>query len=273
VERERERERERYFSLGKALFINKYGCIIAFLALWEILSRTKLINPVFFPPFTAICETIIHMLSTGEMIRHVRISLLRAVPGFLIAAAIGVPLGLLMGTFFKKADKFLEIPLEVFSQINPFLLFHILILFMGIGEAPKITIVIWTCLWPITFSSLNGASDVNKSLIKAGRAFGLGRLGLLRKITIPSASPMIFAGLRLGLGYSMFMLIAAEMMGASSGLGFLTLNSQETFQLNKMYAAVLTIAFLGLILDFMIHLIGKKLLPLGDEGYLNVGEN
>lgn len=207
------------------------------------------------------------------MVIHVRLSLMRALVGFFLATLMGVPLGLMLGTWFKSFYKFTELPLEVLSQINPFLLFHILILFMGIGEAPKITIVFWTCLWPITFSTMNGASSVNKNLIKAGRAFGLGSFGLLTKIVLPAASPLIFAGLRLGLGYSMFMLVAAEMMGASSGLGFLTLNSQESFQLNKMYAAVVVIAFLGLLLDFIIYMIGRKYFLLANEGYVTVGEN
>jgi NitT/TauT family transport system permease protein len=254
-------------------FLKKYGCIIAFILLWEVLSRTRLINPVFFPAPSVILETIWRMLGTGEMIKHARVSLMRAVPGFLLASALGIPLGLFLGTWFKPQVRYFELPLEVFSQLNPFLLFHILILFMGIGEAPKITIVFWTCLWPITFSSMNGAGSVSPLLIKAGRAFGLGNLGLFKKIILPGASPLIFAGLQLGMGYSMFMLIAAEMMGASSGLGFLTLNSQETFQLKKMYAAVVVIALLGLVLDFIIYSIGKRYLTLAGEGHLSGAEN
>jgi NitT/TauT family transport system permease protein len=254
-------------------FLGKYGCVLAFLGLWELLSRSGAINPVFFPPFSEILATIWRMLGTGEMPRHARVSLLRAVPGFLFASMLGIPLGLLLGTWLKAANRALDIPLEVLSQLNPFLLFHILILFMGIGEAPKIAIVFWTCLWPITFSSMNGASSVSPNLLKAGRAFGLGSAGLLVKIVIPCASPLIFAGLRLGMGYSMFMLIAAEMMGASSGLGFLTLNSQETFQLRKMYAAVVVIAFLGLVLDYIVFALGKKYLRLADTGYLGRADN
>jgi NitT/TauT family transport system permease protein len=144
---------------------------------------------------------------------------------------------------------------------------------MGIGEAPKITIVFWTCLWPVAFSSMNGASQVNPLLIKAGRAFGLGRIGLFRRIILPGASPFICSGLELGLGYSMFMLVAAEMMGASSGLGYLTLNSQETFQLKKMYAAVLVIAFLGLALHWLFCLFKGRVLPAWHEGRLGAAEN
>jgi NitT/TauT family transport system permease protein len=254
-------------------FFRKYGCVIAFLLLWEALSRTRAINPVFFPPVSLILETVWRMTLSGEMVAHARVSLERAIPGFLVASVAGIPLGLVLGTWFKPVTRYLDIPLEVLSQLNPFLLFHILILFMGIGEAPKVTIVAWTCLWPITFSSMNGASGVSPALVKAGRAFGLGSGGLFAKIILPGASPLIFSGLRLGMGYSMFMLIAAEMMGASSGLGFLTLNSQETFQLKKMYAAVAVIAILGLALDFLVYAVGRKYLFLAQEGYLGGGEN
>jgi NitT/TauT family transport system permease protein len=148
------------------------------------------------------------------------------------------------------------------SQLNPFLLFHIIILFMGIGEAPKVTIVVWTCLWPIFFSTFSGVKSVNPALIKSGCAFGLTKFQLLTKIYFPASLSYIFAGLRLALGYSLFMLVAAEMMGASSGLGFLILDSQENFQLHRMYCAVLFIAVLGLALDGLLNLISRHFLPL-----------
>ncbi|MDR1658101.1 MAG: ABC transporter permease [Deltaproteobacteria bacterium] len=232
----------------------RYLCFPAFLLIWEFLSRFKLINPIFFPPFTTIVTTVVDMISSGELWLHLKISLARALSGLFIASLAGVPLGILLGGYAKKLELLLELPLEVLSQLNPFLLFHIIILFMGIGEPPKVTIVAWTCLWPITFSTMTGVSQVNPSLIKSGRAFGLRGLSLITKIVLPASAAQIFAGLRLGLGYSMFMLIAAEMMGASSGLGWLVLNSQENFQLNNMYAGVLVIALAGLVLDGLVWL-------------------
>ncbi|MDR3134896.1 MAG: ABC transporter permease [Deltaproteobacteria bacterium] len=239
---------------------------------WELASRLKLINPVFFPPFTVILGTVVTLFEDGVMGEHVRISLMRALPGFFLAALVGIPLGLVLGTFFNRVKSILEIPLEVLSQINPFLLFHVLILFMGIGESPKIAIIFWTCLWPITFSVTHGSSNVNATLVKAGRAFGLDRRGLLLKVVIPATMPHIFTGLRLSLGYSMFMLVAAEMMGASSGLGWLVLTSQEIFNLKHMYAAVIVIALLGLFLDALIYSIGHRYLTISLEGFTNSSE-
>ncbi|MDR2141255.1 MAG: ABC transporter permease [Deltaproteobacteria bacterium] len=250
-------------------FIRKYAAIIGFLGLWEGLSRLRVIDPLFFPPFTQVVAEIVHLLRIGVLGPQIKASLQRAIPGFLLATLMGVPLGLLLGSWFKTLTNYLELPLEIFSQLNPFLLFHIIILFMGIGEAPKVTIVAWTCLWPIVFSSMSGAAQVNPSLLKSGRAFGLSRLGLLRKITWPAASPVVFAGIRLSLGYSLFMLIAAEMMGASSGLGFMVQRTQETFQLDRLYAAVTVIAFLGLILDASLQLLGRAFLYTKLENYVN----
>jgi NitT/TauT family transport system permease protein len=174
----------------------------------------------------------------------------------------------LLGGFFARTRTFLELPLEIMAQINPFLLFHVLILFMGVGESPKIAIIVWACLWPVVFSAMHGAASVSPAVIKAGRAFGLGRLGLLTRIVAPSAAPFIFSGLTMALGYSMFMLIAAEMMGASSGLGWLVMAAQMNFQLDRMYAAVLVIAVLGLLMDAILRAAGGAWLKKSLRGKL-----
>lgn len=250
-------------------FVRDYACVLVFLLLWEIFSRSGILNPLFFPPFTTVLASIAQMFRIGTLWPHIEASLIRALSGFFLATVIGVPLGLILGGFYKTLNDVLELPLEISSQINPFLLFHILILFMGIGESPKIAIVAWTCLWPTLFSSFNGAAGVNPAILKSGRAFGLNRLSLLKKIVWPASAATVFTGVRLSLGYSLFMLIAAEMMGASKGLGFLVLRSQEAFQLERMYASVVVIAFLGLILDALLFLLGRKFLPLSLENYLN----
>jgi NitT/TauT family transport system permease protein len=245
----------------------RYMSIPGFLILWETLSRLGVLNPLFFPPATEILETAGRMFASGEMWEHVRISLMRSMAGLLAAVLVGVPLAFLVGVARPGLFDFIEIPLDVLSQLNPFLLFHIVILFMGIGEAPKITIVVWTCLWPIFFSTLSGVRQVNPVLVKSGRAFGLSKAGLSLKIYLPASLGFIFSGLRMAVGYSLFMLIAAEMMGASSGLGWLVLDTQETFQLKKMYSAVLVIAAVGLILDFTVRAAGNRLagLPEGES--------
>ncbi|MDR1109312.1 MAG: ABC transporter permease [Deltaproteobacteria bacterium] len=240
----------------------RHVSIPAFLVLWETLSRSGAIRAVFFPPFSQVMATLAELAVSGELWGHLSISLLRALSGFALAALAGLPLGFVLGGHSRSLFELLDLPMEILSQLNPFLLFHLVILVMGIGEAPKITMVAWTCLWPIAFGAMSGARGVNPELVRAGRAFGLSGVSILSRIRLPAAGRQIFQGLRLALGQSLFMLVAAEMMGASRGLGFLVLDSQETFQLRKMYAAVLAIAFLGLALDALFGLLSRLLVPL-----------
>lgn len=250
-------------------FFNKYVLVIIFILVWEITTRLNILNPIFLPPFTKVMEVIIKMIKTGEFIINFRISIFRAMSGFIIASLIGIPLGLLLGGWFKKTKLALDMLLEVCSQINPFLMFHVVVLFLGIGEFSKISILVWTCLWPIIFSTINGIDNVNPQLLKMGRTFGMGRFLMFFKIVLPATAPGIFNGLRLAAGYSLLMLTAAEMMGSKSGLGYLIINSQENFRITEMYASVLIIAFVALIIDYIMEVIEKKFVVFDDEGIMN----
>lgn len=250
-------------------FFNKYVLVIIFIAVWEISSRLNIVSPIFLPPFTKVMEVIIKMIKTGEFIVNFRISMFRAMSGFIIASLIGIPLGLLLGGWFKKIKLALDLLLEVCSQVNPFLMFHVIVLFLGIGEFSKISIIVWTCVWPIIFSTINGIANVNPELLKTGRTFGLGRVSLFLKIVLPATAPKVFNGLRLAAGYSLLMLTAAEMMGSKSGLGYLIINSQENFRITEMYAAVLIIALVALVVDYIMEVIEKKFVVFEDEGIMN----
>lgn len=250
-------------------FFDKYVLVITFILIWEITTRLNIISPIFLPPFTKVMDVIIKMIETGEFIVNFRISIFRAMSGFIIAALIGIPLGLLLGGWFKKIKQALDMLLEVCSQINPFLMFHLVVLFLGIGEFSKVSILAWTCLWPIIFSTINGITNINPQLLKMGRTFGLGRFSMFFKIVLPAAAPGIFNGLRLAIGYSLLMLTAAEMMGSKSGLGYLIINSKENFRITEMYAVVLIIAFTALVADYIMAVIEKKFVIFVDEGIAN----
>jgi NitT/TauT family transport system permease protein len=250
-------------------FLNKYILVIVFFIIWELVSQFKIVNPVFLPPFSKVISTIIRMGDSGQLFKHISISLYRSMTGFVIAIVIGIPIGLLLGGWFKKLKLALDFLIEVCSQINPFLVFHIIVLFLGIGEFSKISIIVWTCLWPIVFSTISGITNANPQIVKMGKSFGLGRAAMFFKIVLPISTPAIFVGIRLSAGYSLLMLIAAEMMGSKSGLGYLINNSQENFQITNMYAVVLIITILALIIDSIIEIIEKKVIVVGNEGVLN----
>ena len=173
---------------------------------------------------------------------------------------MGVPIGFLLGGWFKTFEKIVEPILKFLGQFNPFSLFPIFILILGIGETSKIAMIFWVCLWPVIFNTVTGVKEVDPLLIKSGRAMGLGKFRLLTKIVLPGATPYIFNGYKLASSTAFFMLIAAEMMGASRGLGWLVWNAQVNYQIPKLYAGTVLISVLGLIINRFFKLWEKRIL-------------
>ena len=148
--------------------------------------------------------------------------------------------------------------MQFFRQTSALALFPVFILFLGIGELSKIAIIFWASFWPILLSTISGVKQVDGLLINSALSMGANRWFLFTKIVLPAASPSIFTGIRLAGAYCITALVAAEMIGAHSGLGFLTLNSQEVFQIPSMYAGILLLAVVGLLLNFLLALLERR---------------
>jgi NitT/TauT family transport system permease protein len=243
--------------------------ILLFFALWEFSSRFYLVNPAFMPPFSRVVVNALRMFAQGKLADHILISLLRAFVGLVIAVVLGIPLGFILSSGYGKLRLALGTLTDVLAQLSPFLLFHILILFLGIGESVKFTIIAWACIWPIAFNTAAGVENIDRLIIKAGRAFGSSKRELFFKVILAAASPRIFTGIRISAGYSLFMLIAAEMMGGRSGLGWLVLNYQVNFQLENIFSIALVIALVGIVVDGIMVGIQRKLVPYDIQEYVN----
>lgn len=234
--------------------------ILLFILAWELISRIGLLNTMFVPPPSKVLVTTWNLLISGPLVQHILISLARSIAGFLVAAVVAIPLGFIMGGWFKNMQSDLEPLFEMAAQANPFILFHVIILFLGIGEATKITIIAWICIWPILFNTASGVRNVDAALLKSALSFGLSKWAIFYKIVLPAAAPAIFTGLRLSAGYSFFLLIVAEMMGSSSGLGWFVLYSQENYNIEWIFSGAIVIGFLGLSIDLLIQYIEKKVI-------------
>jgi len=210
--------------------------IILFLFLWEIASRLDWVPRTFISPPSEVLSTLWDLLLTGVLFKHIRVSFVRSFSGFLLAAVIAVPLGFLLGGWFRLFERILTPVLRLFTEINPFSLFPVFILIFGIGEVAKIAMLFWVCLWPILLNTITGIKNVDSLLVKSARSMGVTGQTLFFKVILPAASPNIFHGLRTSCGVAFFMLIAAEMIGASSGLGWLVFNAQNNYQISKLFA-------------------------------------
>lgn len=244
--------------------------VFLFLLLWELAPRVGLADPIFIPPFSKVAAAFFKLIVTGEMFTHVSISLQRALIGFGLATVISIPLGLLIG-WFSGFERFLDPLLQTFRQTSALALLPVFILIFGIGETSKVAIIFWGVQWPILLNTISGVKSVDPLLIKSARSMGASPLTLFIKVILPGAFPSIFTGIRLSATSAILILIAAEMIGSNSGLGFLIYESQVKIEIPTMYAAILTIALLGLIVNYLLVLLGKNIMrwkediPTGNE--------
>ncbi|WP_210527921.1 ABC transporter permease [Rubellimicrobium arenae] len=231
--------------------------LLALCLLWEIAPRLGWINAIFFPPLSAVLAALGDLLASGEMGRHVGISFQRAGLGFALAVVVAIPLGFLMGRYplFEKATDLLVQTLRNTSQ---FALLPVFVLLLGIGEASKIAITFYAAVFFLLVNTIVGVKSVDPLLLKAARSMGTSDWDLFRKVIFPSAIPAIVAGMRLGVKASLFSVIAAEMLAARSGLGFLIQNSQLMLKAADMYAGIIVLTVVGLLLNYALVWIERR---------------
>jgi NitT/TauT family transport system permease protein len=227
--------------------------VVLFLALWEF-GPTFLAAPatrVFLPPLHEVLAAGARLVETGQLQSHLQASLTRSVSGFTIAVVSAVVLGLLIA-WYGWLNSFLNPLLELFRNTATLALLPVFTLLLGIGEESKITIVAYAAFFPVLLNTIAGVRTVDPLLIRAARSLGLGSFRLFQKVILPSAVPTIFTGIRMAGTSSILVLIAAEMVGAKAGLGYLIVNSQMSFLIPDMYAGILTVSVLGLLVNILL---------------------
>jgi NitT/TauT family transport system permease protein len=233
--------------------------ILLFLALWEILPRIGVLEPVYLPPFSVCLRAYFRLAVSGVLLGHIGISLARALTGFGIAVAAGIPLGVLIG-LNHRFERFVNPLLQLIRQTSPLSLIPVFILLLGIGEDTKVVIVLWGTFWPILMNTISGVRSTPPLLIKMSRSMGISQVALIKNVILPSANPEIFTGLRLSATISILMLTGAEMVGANSGIGYFVLYSQQIYKIPDMYAGIINIALIGLLFNFILIRIERRAL-------------
>lgn len=227
--------------------------VILFLALWEF-GPQYLATPatrVFLPPLHEVLAAGARLVENGQLQSHLQASLTRSVSGFGIAVVSAVVLGLLIA-WYGWLNSFLNPLLELFRNTATLALLPVFTLLLGIGEESKITIVAYAAFFPVLLNTIAGVRTVDPLLIRAAKSLGLNSFRLFQKVILPSAVPTIFTGIRMAGTSSILVLIAAEMVGAKAGLGYLIVNSQMSFLIPDMYAGILTVSVLGLAVNALL---------------------
>ncbi|MDR2743517.1 MAG: ABC transporter permease [Treponema sp.] len=226
--------------------------------IWELLSRLGFLDPQFVPSFLQALGGIVQTAGAGLLPGSLIISLWRAMIGLFIAAAFAVPLGLFIGRDTSGLGDCFNPLFRLLAQVNPFTLTPVFILFFGIGEGAKAGIVAWVCFWPIFFNTLAGARGVDPALVKTARGMAAPGSTLFFTVILPGAASSIFSGLKLGLEMSFFVLIAAEMIGASSGIGWLVQASYWNLRFSWMYGTMILAIGLGFCMNGYLNRLSDK---------------
>jgi sulfonate transport system permease protein len=237
---------------------SRYGLLILFAALWQISPSLGWTNPAVLPPLDAIFVAMWNGVTTGTFAHDIAISLQRAGTAFGAAVGIGIPLGLFMGQI-RVIERSLDPILQLFRQTSALALYPVFILLLGLGETSKVFVIFWATLFPILLATIGGVKQVDAKLVEMARVYGAKRLTVFRRVVLPASLPQIFVGLRLSATTSLLLLIAAEMIGANSGVGFQVMNAQYNFQIPLMFAAILLLALLGLTANFVLETLQARL--------------
>ncbi|MGI5522517.1 ABC transporter permease [Micromonospora sp. CA-259024] len=242
-------------STGKVL--HRSVAIATLAAIWEGAPRLGLVDRVFLPPLSEVLVAWWELLRSGQLAEHVGASLTRSLAGLGLAVLTAIPLGLLIG-WYRPLAELLSPLLEVFRNTAALALLPVFVLILGLGETSKIALVLYACSWPILLNTIAGVKGVDPLLIRSARSMGLNHLRLFQKVILPAAVPTIFTGVRLAGAYSILVLVAAEMVGAKAGLGYLINYAQYNFAIPDMYSGIITISAIGLVVNQLLVALERR---------------
>lgn len=233
---------------------------IGLVAIWEGLSRAGAIPGNLMPSPLAVVLATVEAVRHGELLTHLGVSALRAFGGLAIGSSIGIALGLAVG-LSRTTQLLLDSPLQMLRAVPALALVPLVILWLGLGEAAKLFIVAVTVVFPLYLNTLHGVRSVDPQLMEMGRVYGLERAALYREIVLPGALPSILVGLRFALGLSWLVLIIAEHIGATRGLGYVAMNAREFMQMDLLVMTIALWAVLGKLADVLARRLERWLLP------------
>jgi len=226
---------------------------VALLAVIEILVRVQWLPENLVPAPSTIALSLWQM-GAARLAHHIGASLLRVVAGFAIGASLAMLLGAAMG-LSRHIEALLDPLCQALRSIPSLAWVPVLLLWMGIDEAPKVTMVAIGAFFPVHLSVVSGIRGVDRKLIELGEVNQLSRRALFFRILLPAASPQIFTGLRTGLSLAWMFVVAAELIAATRGLGYLLSDGRETGRPDIVFGAIILLALLGKVSDSLLRLL------------------
>jgi ABC-type nitrate/sulfonate/bicarbonate transport system permease component len=234
--------------------------VVGALGVWQLVALAEWVNPLIVPPPVKILKIFFDLVGSGEIPRQILVSMKRAGIGYVIAALVCIPLGILMG-LSQTVYRSCVVVIEMLRPVPPPVIIPVALLFFGLGDEMKIFVIFFSCAWPILLNTLDGVRHLDSVLLNTARSFGLSRTRIIWQVILPACSPQIVTGLRVSLPIMLILVVISEMVGSTDGIGYFVLDSQRRFKVAQMYAGMFALAVLGYSLNQLFDLLQRLLLP------------
>lgn len=237
--------------------------LASFLLLWEVVGWAEMSSGLI-PPFSATFVTMVQLLLDGTLVEHSAATLGRVYTGFLIAAVLGITSGLVIG-WSVHARNFFDFLIDFLRNVSSITLIPITILLVGIGFTQKVIVIAYAAYFPVVLNTITGVAEADRSMLDAVRSMGASDWEVVQTVVVYAALPSIVTGLRLAMGVAFVVVIAAELVGSTSGLGWFLHEASRTYRITQMFAAALLVSILGYLSSKVILLAGNHLLAWREQ--------
>jgi ABC-type nitrate/sulfonate/bicarbonate transport system permease component len=228
--------------------------------LWELISRTSLVNPFLFPPPSKVISALWEMIKSGDLFADIRDSLWRLILGLLSGSVIGVVFGLITGRIKRFASLFVPI-IQILRPLPPVAIIPLVIVWFGIDNGAKIFSIAFAVFFPVWINTYVGAQQIPQIFIWSAELLTKSTIKIFHKVILPATLPFIVTGIRTGIAVSFIMIYVSELAGASSGLGYRISIAQLSYRIDEMIATLIVLGALGAILDQIFVRLTRRIFP------------
>lgn len=243
--------------------------IVFLICLWAFVTYAGYIKPLFLPSPLGVVNAFIEVMKDGftgvGFWQHIWVSTLRVFGAFLLACVIGIPLGIAMG-MSPVARGIFDPPIEFYRPIPPLAYLPLMIIWFGIDELSKVLLIFSSVLAPMVLGARAGVKSAAIEQIHAAYSFGATRWQVIRLVVLPSAMPEIFTAMRVGIGFGWTTLVAAEMVAATSGLGYMVLSASRFLQTPVVIMGIVVIAAIAYAFDHLVRFVERRVVPWKGRG-------
>lgn len=232
---------------------------VAILVVWYLSGKLQWANQAILPTLYNTCRTAKTLITDGTLAENILVSMGRVLKGFLLGASLGIVIGIAMG-LSRVCYSLLQSIVGIFRPIPMIAWIPLFILWIGIGDELKVAVIALGCFWSVLLNTIHGIQSVDPKLLEVATALEKNKWIVLRQIVLPSALPSVITGIRLGMGSAWACVVAAEMIAASKGIGYMIMFAREMAQPAKLMVGIFSIGLVGLLIDSIILKLQKSVI-------------